>query len=118
MKCLECGREFTPNAKSQKFCSRHCGVINKNKNYAQRDEPPEPLNGRPIAEFICKNCGKSVFIYTRHDQRSSYCCGKCATKYKNKMSQLHNIKKRGDNIGISSAMSLGNLIRRERRDLD
>ena len=68
--------------------------------------------------MTCPTCGKTVFIYSRTDQRSSYCCGKCAVKYRNKLSLERNIKKRGDNLGMSSGMSLQSLIRRERRDLD
>ena len=42
----------------------------------------------------------------------------CAVKYRNRQTALRNVKKRGDNIGLSGGMALGSLIRRERRDLD
>lgn len=118
MICTRCGKSFVPKTASQKFCSRRCERQNTYNNYCNRDEPAPVPDARPIAEFVCKNCGKTVFIYSRFDQRSAYCCGKCATKHRNKLSKAHNIKKRGDNIGISPGMSLGSLIRRERRDLD
>ena len=118
MTCPTCGKTFQPKTKRQKYCSRHCERQATAERYANRDEPPVPINATPIDEFICKNCGKTVFIYSRTDQRSSYCCGKCAVKYRNKLSLEQNIKKRGDNLGMSSGMSLQSLIRRERRGLD
>ena len=42
----------------------------------------------------------------------------CAVKYRNRQTALRNVKKRGDNIGLSGGMTLGSLIRRERRALD
>ena len=118
MICKFCKTNFEPKTKSQIFCSRKCERANASYNYANRDEPNITATTRPIAEFTCKNCGKSVFIYSRSDQRSTYCCGKCAVKYKNKLAKERRIKKRGDNLGISSGMSLSSLIRRERRNRD
>lgn len=118
MICPLCQKHFEPRAVNQIYCSHKCMCLVKRQRYCHSDEPPVPIDTRPIAEFVCKNCGKTVFIYSRFDQRSAYCCGKCYVKYRNKQALLRNVKKRGGNLGVSPGMSLSNLIRRERRDID
>lgn len=118
MICPVCNKSFEPRAINQIYCSHEHKELAQRQRYMQRDEPPVPINATPIDEFICKNCGKTVFVYDRSDQRSSYCCGKCAVKYRNKLTKERATKKRGDNLGMSSGMCLGSLIRRERRSLD
>lgn len=34
--CLECGKEFIPNRRHQKFCSAHCRVLYGSKLYSKR----------------------------------------------------------------------------------
>ena len=70
---------------------------------------------KPIDSFTCRQCGKTVDIYDRSDKRSVYCSRACEKKFWRDASRHKN---RNGNIGMSPAMSLGSLIKRERRDLD
>lgn len=84
MKCPTCDHEFKARAVNQIYCSRKCERIAARQRYLQRDEPEVVQGVMPIDEFICKNCGKTVFIYDRADQRTTYCSGKCAAAYQKK----------------------------------
>lgn len=117
MICPTCNTEFEPRAVNQKFCSRKCERHAMRQRYWNRDEPDTPINSRPIDEFVCKNCGKTVFIYDRHDQRTTYCSGMCAAAWQKKTAEQKRRRLRG-NLGVSGGMCLGSLIKRERRDLD
>lgn len=70
---------------------------------------------KPIDSFHCRQCGKLVEIFDRTDKRTVYCSRACEKKYWRHQSAN---KRRDGNNGMSGGMSLGNLIRRERRDLD
>ena len=80
-----------------------------------------PLTGLPIREFICKKCGKRVFVRDKRDHRESFCSRECERVYWKcdylyaKQGMSHGYQ---DNRGMSGGMSLGSLIRRERRVLD
>lgn len=104
MKCPTCNKAFVPRAVNQKFCSRKCERAATHQRYINRDTPNPPQGVMPIDEFICKNCGKVVFIYDRTDQRATYCSGKCAAAYAKKRAALKNEKVRG-NLDISGGMS-------------
>lgn len=117
MICPQCHKDFKPRAVNQKYCSYTCERVAQHQRYLDRDEPPVPEYVRPIDEFICKCCGKTVFIYDRHDQRTTYCSGKCCAAYQKKLASQRAGRVRG-NLGMSGGMCLGSLIKRERRDLD
>ena len=117
MICPQCNKSFTPRAVNQKYCSHQCQNLAGTQRYFERDEPPIPVGARPIDEFICKTCGKTVFIYDRFDKRTAYCSGKCCIAYCKKLTAQKRRRVRG-NLGMSGGMCLGSLIKRERRDLD
>lgn len=117
MICPVCNKTFEPRAVNQKFCSRECERANMRKNYFNRDAKSVPEGKRPIGEFVCKNCGQTVFVYDRSDQRTTYCSGKCASAYQSKKAAQRRQRVRG-NLGVSGGMSLSSLVWRERRDLD
>lgn len=117
MTCPTCGKNFAPRAKNQIYCSRKCERRAYNARYLNGDAKPDIPDALPIDEFICKNCGKVVFIYDRSDQRTVYCSGKCFVAYQKKRAAQRAARVRG-NLGVSGGMCLGSLIRRERRDLD
>ena len=112
--CPKCGKIFSTEYPSKIFCNKNCA----NKASYERDEscyefPHEP-DAEPVFTFQCANCGKTVNIYSKYDQRSRFCCGQCAKKfYKNQLTS----KRTDGNIGMSGGMSLGSLIRREAMDL-
>lgn len=118
-RCEHCSREFETPYPSKQYCNKECSK----KAYYKRDESFYEFPHLPDAEllfsFQCKNCGREVKIYSRYDQRNSFCCGICAQKY-------HAIQRRKrlakqkytSNLGMSGGMSLGRLIRREARSVD
>ncbi len=81
-KCKHCGKEFTPKAPSEKYCSDFC------KNYASTDAYYERVYGITLKEyldmaekqnFVCALCGKPNFamgvnhtgcLVVDHDHRS------------------------------------------------
>lgn len=89
----------------------------RRKEYYSRETVRRvPLAGEmPIDSFHCRQCGKLVEIFDRIDRRTVYCSRACEKKYWREQSKLKN---RNGNIGLSGGMSLGSLIRRERKDLD
>ena len=74
---------------------------------------PEPWQ-KPLDSFECRQCGKTVEIFDRTDKRTVYCSRACEKKYWRDATKRRD---KGSNVGMSSGMCLGNLIRRERRDL-
>lgn len=114
--CKHCGKEFFTEYPTKLYCSLNCA----NAAYYEREESDYkylPETTEPIFTFECAECGKEVKIYSKYDQRHTYCCGKCAKKAKNRRESERAKKRRGGNVGMSGGMSLGSLIRRERRDL-
>lgn len=114
--CDYCGKEFHTEYPTKLYCSLKCA----NQAYWSREEDDykySPESAEPIRVFHCKNCGKEVKIFSRLDQRTTYCCGKCAANFARKLAAERQRKRRG-NLGVSAGMSLGSLIRREKRNLD
>jgi len=114
--CKLCGAEFVTEYPTKIYCSEKCA----NAAYYEREESdykylPETLT--PIFAFECAECGKEVEIYSKYDQRHTYCCGKCAKKASIRLARLRNQKVRSDNLGMSGGMSFGRLILRERISL-
>ncbi|MBQ7199362.1 MAG: hypothetical protein IJS29_08880 [Selenomonadaceae bacterium] len=115
--CEFCGKIFTTEYASKIFCDKDCA----RKARFERDEsfyefPHEP-NAEPLFTFECSNCGKTVNVYSKYDQRNRFCCGKCAKNFKRKQDAMRYAKKSDSNIGMSGGMSLGSLIRREAGNL-
>lgn len=109
--CPYCGTTFLPPYPHQIFCCRRC-----TKKYHKKIGKPHPDNARlPVfSEFTCKECGKHVYIREMSDQRTEFCCARCCERYY-KHKRERNCT---TNMGMSGGMSLGSLIRRERRSLD
>lgn len=84
MICPTCNKPFEPRAVNQIYCCRDCERTASRQRYYNRDSKPDQPNKIPIAKFTCKNCGKTVFIYDRNDQRSVYCSGMCSAAYQKK----------------------------------
>lgn len=115
-KCEFCGKEFVTEYPTKLYCSVYCAE----KAYWDREESDYnylPDSVEPLFIFNCKNCGKEVKIFSRLDQRHTFCCGKCAASYKRKLAAERRRKSKG-NIGMSGGMSLVSLIKREKRNLD
>lgn len=114
--CEFCGDIFVTDYPSKIYCTENCAK----KARFERDESyydfPHDPDAEPIFTFECANCGKTVNIYSKFDQRNRFCCGQCAKKFKYAQGKKQ-AKKRGSNIGLSGGMSLGSLIRREARSL-
>lgn len=105
MKCKICGREFAETTPAQKYCSRECLV---------KSQVLKPKPAREPYEFRCAHCGKPVVTAPYNDQRYKYCSRRCHDRAKE---QRRDKRKRVGNNGMTCGMSLGSLIRRERRDL-
>lgn len=117
--CEFCGKLFQTDYTSKRFCNESCAK----KARFTRDESfydfPHAPDAEPLFSFQCKNCGKTVRVYSKYDQRISFCCGICAKKYRQARERQRLAKQRyTSNIGMSGGMSLGSLIRREAKDLD
>ena len=116
--CEHCGKAFYTDYPTKLYCSENCAK----KARFERDESyydfPHAPDAEPLFTFQCKNCDKTVHVYSKYDQRISYCCGICAKQYQNVRERQRLAKQRyTSNIGMSGGVSLGSLIRREARDL-
>lgn len=116
--CPECGKTFATDYPSKIYCNKKCA----DKAAAKRDESyydfPHAPDAEPLFSFECANCGKTVHVYSKYDQRNRFCCGICAKAYNKKRESKRLTKRHGANIGMSGGMSLGSLIRREARSAD
>lgn len=63
--CLECGEDFVPKDKAQKFCSQSCSATHNNKD-------------RPKKTYICETCGKESPVSHRHSNK--FCSIECSSK--------------------------------------
>ena len=115
MICPVCLKNFKPNDHRQSYCSRKCCKAAYYNRECSRDELPAP---NAIRYFHCEECGRGVNIFEKSDPRYRFCCGKCYMKNKNRRKAERRRRLRSDNNGVSSGMSLGSLIKRERRDLE
>ena len=87
--CPECGKSFVG---STKYCSyRCCKRHNRKAKEIKHPDPPK-------------------------DKRTVFCCSICEKKYWKHNTSKSNKHRKGE-IGMSGGMSLGSLIRREKRDL-
>lgn len=117
--CPECGKTFSTAHPVKVYCCKACSrTARYKKDESYYDDFPRLPDAEPIFSFECANCGKTVNVYSKFDQRTRFCCGKCAVAFKNKRHAMNYAKRRGSNIGMSGAMSLGSLIRREARSVD
>lgn len=87
-----------------------------------KEHPPvhsDPPDGAEVLRtFECRLCRKEVKVVSSRDHRTQFCCCQHERKYWRHDYQRHNSGRTRENQGMSSAMSLGSLIKRERRDLD
>ena len=112
--CPECGKSFVGSA-SQKYCSYRC--CKKHNRKAEENKHPDPPKGMAIIRaFPCKECGHEVLVWEGTDKRTVFCCSLCEKKYWKHNTSKSNKHRKGE-IGMSGGMSLGSLIRREKRDL-
>lgn len=116
--CKSCGKSFETEYESKLYCDKKCAKkMARNRDESFYDYPKE--SEIPLRSFECKFCGKRVDVYSRYDQRISFCCYKHSILYRNAEAKKRFSKgKKGSNIGMSSGMSLGSLIRREKRSLE
>lgn len=117
--CEHCGKTFQTDYPTKSYCSSKCSEL----AYYERDESyydfPHAPDAEPLFLFECANCGKTVHVYSKYDQRIRFCCGICAKKYQSVRERQRLAKQRyTSNIGMSGGMSLGSLIRREARSVD
>lgn len=72
MICPECGKAFTPQTVTQKYCSRACGDKYRYKTGGAH---------RPSITFTCAQCGKNVVTEGGSDMRTRFCCQSCEKKF-------------------------------------
>lgn len=100
MNCLECGNEFTPKNKVQKFCKPKCCTDWSNKKKAEKLHQ-EFLAKREHSN--CVECGKELT-----GKKSKFCSKRCCSKDQTKrvaairMSVLGDIKCKGCGQSFSS----------------
>lgn len=115
--CKNCGKPFRTKTSRQCFCCADCREEFYKKK-GNRHEEPAP--GVPIIrEFVCKNCGYHVRVADAADHRTVFCSQQCEKDYwKHGYLKRNSTKHIRGSQGMSSGMSLGSLIRREKMDLD
>ncbi len=80
MKCVVCGKEFTPARPWQKYCS--CTCRRKANRTKEKEKFEDGLSEAPvIREFHCKKCGTLVQVRDKRDLRRTFCCQKCEKYY-------------------------------------
>lgn len=101
------------------YCSEKCAKAARFERDESYYDFPHLPDAEPIFSFQCKNCGKTVLVYSKYDQRTTFCCGICAKQYQRARERRRLAKQRyTSNIGMSGGMSLGSLIARETRSVD
>ena len=80
MKCIVCGKEFTPTRSTQRYCSNTCRrYANHHGIHPARTEIS--CQGPVIREFTCLQCGKRVRVTDSRDCRTKFCSQHCAKLY-------------------------------------
>ena len=106
--CRVCHDFFVTGYPWTKYCSKACRI--------KVDVEHAPFGGGiPIREFYCKDCNARVLIGDTQDRRTVFCSRSCERKYWKKPADYKHHAT--SNRGLSGGMSLGSLIRREKRDL-
>lgn len=92
-----------------------CRKLNIDVIFRVKDIPYE----RPILrEFPCRMCGRTITVTDELDRREVFCSHECEKKYwRHEYTRRNETKNGRESQGMSSGMSLRNLIRREKRDL-
>ena len=115
--CDYCGRGYEPKQSRQRFCCHKCARKWWKEHPPIHSDPPD--GATVLRAFECKLCRKEVKVVSQRDHRTQFCCCQHEREYWKHDYQRHNASKHGREAqGMSSAMSLGSLIKRERRDLD
>jgi len=117
--CAHCGKVMVTDYPTKIYCSEYCARQARfERDESYYDFPHEP-DAEPLFSFQCKNCGKTVNVYSKYDQRVSFCCGICAKQFHNIREKRRLAKQRyTSNLGMSGGMSLGSLKAREARSVD
>lgn len=77
--CPVCGREFTANRVTQKYCSARCRLY-AYRHQARTAEPE--LTGRTILRtFRCIRCNEQVNVTRQEDKRTKFCSSRCERLY-------------------------------------
>lgn len=112
--CAVCGMPFLPVTANAKYCSHKCAKRADRKR--QTSPHRTPVEGDIILrEFYCSWCGHLVEVVEETDKRTVFCCCECERKYWKRPPERR--RGSGNNRGLSGGMSLGSLIRREKRNL-
>lgn len=74
--CPNCQKKFIKRYKQQKYCSVKC-----KKHFLRKHMKEHPASGELIKSFICKKCGKTVYIYDTKDRRTKFCDTLCERRY-------------------------------------
>lgn len=107
--CLYCGALFSTSRKNKKFCSPRCCHYYHNR-IGKQHKLDNFKETSVIREFLCKRCGKHVYVSDKLDRRTEFCSAQCCRNYWRHREKWHP----GDNQGMSGGMSLGTLKRREK----
>ena len=115
--CEYCHKPFVTDYPSKIYCNKSCASMaaaNRDESYYNFSHEP---NQEPLFTFKCAYCGKTVNVYSKYDQRNRFCCGLHANEFRKQSAKNRLSKHKPTNNGLSGAMSLGSLIRRESRTL-
>lgn len=115
--CEHCHKPFETDYPSKLFCNKSCAKLAADKRDESYYDFPHEANQKPLYTFECAYCGKEVKVYSKYDQRTRFCCGRHSKAFRKAKSKNETSKNRPTNLGLSSGMSLGSLIRREARAL-
>ena len=77
--CAACGREFTADRVTQKYCSSYC------RRYAHRHGANNHVRSsrkkEALRTFRCLKCGKLVRVTESTDRRTKFCSARCERLY-------------------------------------
>ena len=77
--CAVCGREFTADRVTQKYCSSYC------RRYAHRHGANNHVRSsrkkEALRTFRCLKCGKLVRVTEPKDKRTTFCSQACREKW-------------------------------------
>ena len=111
-KCAQCGKAFTSERLFQICCSPNC-TRKYFRNHGKFHAEPGK-NDVILRSFVCRQCNRDVYVTSKADHRTVFCCQACEKKYWRDVTK-HKSRGRDSNQGMSGGMSLGSLIRREHK---
>ncbi len=78
IQCPVCGKSFTAERSTQRFCSRACQLLAYRH---QQRKHKEYTGGKIIRQFRCLECRAVIRVTSTDDKRTKFCSSHCERAY-------------------------------------